>query len=183
MQCPSRRSLTIPTTCLFLCSEFIFKVPSKTGTSWLNGKGSSSFQLEAAWAPILWEEVVRTPSGASETNSRLPNWAPQGTAPNAAPPLTLLAPRSAAKVRAALSDWRLPGGARLSLAAWPSLFPVPAAGRLQPTGWRKFDRAGQVAAAVVPVSRHISSSTRSGARRQAILGVISPPGGETPSDT
>lgn len=65
--------------------------------------------------------------------------------PNSAPPLTLPATSLAAKVRAALGDWRPPGSARLPLAAWASLFPGPAAGRLRRTGQRKFDGAGGAA--------------------------------------
>lgn len=84
-----------------------------------------------------------------------------------------------AKVREALGDWRLRGAARLPLAAWASLFPVPAAGRLQLTGRRKFDGAGRVAAAAAPDTQQIPHSTRARAGIQASLGVRSRTGQRT----
>lgn len=80
----------------------------------------------------------------------------------------------------ALSDWRLRGASRLPLAAWASLFPVPAAGRLQLTGRRKFDGAGRVSAAVEPYTPQIPHTTRGGAGIQASLGVRSRTGERTP---
>lgn len=49
-------------------------------------------------------------------------------------PSPCLRPAGAAKVRAALSDWRLAGAAPLPLAAWASLFPGPRC-RLAAADW------------------------------------------------
>lgn len=66
-----------------------------------------------------------------------------GCRPGPGPAPHLASAFQAEKVRAALGDWRLPGAARLPLAAWASLFPGPAAGWLRRTGRRKFDGSGE----------------------------------------
>lgn len=135
-------------------------------------------QLEEGWTLILYKRVGRRPGHPLSPNfpSSLLGALP-GTRPRPSP---CLRSTRAAKVREALVDWRLRGAAPLPLAARASLFPVPAAGRLQLTGRRKFDGAGRVAAAAAPDTSQIPHSTRGGGGIQASLRVRSGTGERTP---
>lgn len=101
--------------------------------------------------------------------------------PNAAPPLTLLAPRSAAKsVRRSVIGGCLRGPAAIGclglFVPGPRRRPAAADWAAEAHRAARLRRWRRCPGTSPPVPGN-------GARRPAILGVISPTGGETPSDT